>query len=198
MTVIAPNQSTQLPRSHELLSRTESRLLIVDMQEKLVPVISGRDEVTSNCLKLISAANLLSVPVTATEQYPKGLGGTIETLAAVVPQRLEKIDFSCLRCLNWGMAADDPQGRFKIVIAGIEAHVCVQQTVLDLLSYGFRIYVVADAIGSRKPYDKEIALQRMAACGAIITTSEAVLFEWCERAGTPEFKQISKLVTDSK
>lgn len=82
------------------------------------------------------------------------------------------------------------------MVAGIESHVCVLQTVLDLLSQGFRVFVAADAVGSRKPLDREIALQRMASSGAVITTTESVLFEWCERAGTPEFKEISRLVRD--
>ncbi len=212
---------SDLPRSHELLSREESRLLIIDMQEKLVPAMHETEQLVDHCRRLISGAKVLGVPVTATEQYPKGLGGTIERLtevlpvlgggvrlnkkhereddetldlAALVPSRPSKLEFSCLTCLNWGMAADDPDGRFKVVVAGIEAHVCVLQTVLDLLSYGFRVYVVADAVSSRKPYDKEIALQRLANSGAILTTTESVLFEWCERAGSPEFKAISQIV----
>lgn len=186
---------SELPRSHELLSRTESRLLIVDMQEKILPVIDAHAGVTANCLKLIEAAQILDVPVTATEQYPKGLGTTIAEIAERLPDRPEKIEFSCLNCLDWSSTAADPEGRFQVVVAGIESHVCVQQTVLDLLSQGFRIFVAADAVGSRKSLDREIALQRMASSGAVITTTESVLFEWCERAGTPEFKQISRLVT---
>ncbi len=185
---------TVAPRSHELLSREDSRLLLIDMQEKLVPVIERHEDVTANCRKLVAAAKLLDVPITVTEQYPKGLGSTISALADAVPQPIEKIDFSCSNCLNWGLAQDDPADRFKVVVTGIEAHVCVLQTVFDLLSSGFRVYVIADAVGSRKPFDRDIALQRMAAGGAILTTTESVLFEWCQRAGTAEFKQISKLV----
>ena len=184
----------ELPRSHELLSRSESRLLIIDMQEKLVPVIDGHEPVTANSLKLIQAAQILDVPVTATEQYPKGLGPTIPELADHLPERPEKIDFSCLNCLDWSPTGSDPEGRFKVVVAGIEAHVCVLQTVLDLLAHGFRVFVAADAVSSRKPLDREVALQRMSSSGAVITTTESVLFEWCERAGTPEFKEISRLV----
>lgn len=186
---------SDLPHSHELLSQAESRLLIVDMQEKILPVIDGHEAVTENCLKLIEAAQILDVPTTATEQYPKGLGSTITEIAQRLPDRPEKIEFSCLNCLDWNSSAADPEGRFKVVVAGIESHVCVLQTVLDLLSQGFRVFVAADAVSSRKPMDREIALQRMASSGAVITTTESVLFEWCERAGTPEFKQISRLVT---
>ncbi len=185
---------SELPRSHELLSRDESRLLIVDMQEKLVPVIHNSEEVVANCAKLIAAANSLHVPVTATEQYPKGLGPTIPQLATTIPHRPEKLDFSCSRCLGWGLAQDDPAGRFRVVVAGIEAHVCVLQTAMDLLAAGFRVYIPVDAVGSRKTLDRDIALQRLTAAGAILTTYESVLFEWCERAGSPDFKQISKLI----
>ena len=187
---------SELPHSHELLSRDESRLLIVDMQQKLLPVINDQAAVLANCLKLIEAANTLDVPTTATEQYPKGLGPTVAAIAERISDRREKIEFSCLNCLDWNSTASDPEGRFKVVVAGIESHVCVLQTVLDLLSQGFRVFVAADAVGSRKPLDREIALQRMASSGAVITTTESILFEWCERAGTPKFKAISRLVRD--
>ncbi|MFT4554796.1 MAG: nicotinamidase-related amidase [Planctomycetaceae bacterium] len=187
---------SELPHSHELLSRDESRLLIVDMQEKLLPVINDQEDVLANCLKLIEAAKILEVPATATEQYPKGLGPTVSAITERLPHRPEKIEFSCLNCLDWNSTAAEPEGRFKVVVAGIESHVCVLQTVLDLLSQGFRVFVAADAVGSRKPLDRDVALQRMASSGAVITTTESVLFEWCERAGTPEFKEISRLVRD--
>lgn len=181
-------------RSHELLSREESRLLLIDMQEKLVPVVEHPEALVAACRKLIEGAKILGVPITATEQYPKGLGPTIPALVDSLPLRLEKIDFSCSNCLNWGLAQNDPEARFKVVIAGIEAHVCVLQTVFDLLTAGFRVYVAVDALSSRRPLDRDTALQRMASAGAILTTVESVLFEWCQRAGTAEFKQISKLV----
>ena len=162
---------SELPHSHELLSRDESRLLIIDMQEKILPVINDQEAVLANCLKLIEVANILNVPATATEQYPKGLGATVPAIAERLPDRPEKIEFSCLNCLDWNSSASDPEGRFKVVVAGIESHVCVLQTVLDLLSQGFRVFVAADAVGSRKPLDREIALQRMASSGAVITTT---------------------------
>lgn len=187
---------TNLPRSHELLAADESRLLVVDVQERLVPHIASSESVVANCLKLVSGADTLSVPVTATEQYPQGLGATVPQLAELLPERPEKIDFSCLNSLDWTSTGHEPEGRFKVVVCGIEAHVCVLQTTLDLLAHGFRVFVAADAVGSRKELDREIALQRMSASGAVITTTESILFEWCERAGTPEFKEISRLVKD--
>jgi len=186
-------------RSSELLARASSRLLIVDVQQKLIPHIPVAESLTSNCEKLIRAAGILGVPVSATEQYPQGLGKTVAELSALLPGSAdgsiaEKLRFSCAEVLEWGTASADVE-RYQIVVAGIEAHVCVQQTVLDLLSCGFRLYVVADAVASRKKFDWQIALQRMADAGAVVTTTESVLFEWCEAAGTAEFKQISRLIT---
>jgi len=184
----------ELPRSHELLNRHTSRLLVIDVQEKLLPAIHDGDRILSNCRKLVSGAEILGVPVTATEQYPQGLGPTVPALAELLPERLEKTDFSCRTCLPWAASGAEPDACFQVVVCGAEAHVCVLQTVLDLLSLGFRVFVAADAIGSRSIQDRDLAIHRLSASGAVITSSEAILFEWCERAGSPEFKQISRLV----
>lgn len=187
-------------RSGELLSRHDSRLLIVDMQEKLLPAIRRRKQLVANCVKLIRAAQLLGPPVFATEQYPRGLGPTVAELAELLPERREKQRFSCSEALAWGTANETSEpalrDRARVVIAGIEAHVCVLQTALDLLADGYHIYIAADAVGSRRRLDRQIALQRMADSGAVITTAESVLFEWCETAAAQEFKQISRLVKE--
>jgi len=182
-------------RSNDLLSRENSRLLVVDVQEKLIPLIPVADQMIDNCRRLITGSGILDVPVFATEQYPKGLGATVSPLNELLGDIPEKLRFSCSEALQWGTASQQTDDRFKIVVAGIEAHVCVQQTVLDLIASGFQVYVPADAIASRKKLDWQIALDRMSTSGATITTTESVLFEWCEVAGTPEFKQISKLIT---
>jgi len=189
--------SSAYERSHELVCRSECQLLIIDMQEKVLAPIPVREQLVANCGKLIDAAKLFSVPVVITEQYPKGLGSTVSELGGrlsdiAIP---EKLRFSAVEALNWGMAAERSDDRFKVVVAGIEAHVCVLQTVLDLLICGYQVHVAADAIGSRAKLDWKLALKRMASSGAVITTTEAILFEWCETAGTAEFKQLSKLVT---
>jgi nicotinamidase-related amidase len=189
--------SSAYERSHELVSRSECQLLIIDMQEKVLAPIPVREQLVANCGKLIDAAKLFSVPVVITEQYPKGLGSTVSELGGrlsdiAIP---EKLRFSAVEALNWGMAAERSDDRFKVVVAGIEAHVCVLQTVLDLLICGYQVHVAADAIGSRGKLDWKLALKRMASSGAVVTTTEAILFEWCETAGTAEFKQLSKLVT---
>jgi nicotinamidase-related amidase len=180
-------------RSSELYRRQSSRLLLVDLQERLVPVIPDRETLMARCRLLAQGAQILEIPIHATEQYPKGLGGTLPEIAAFVPNRPEKVRFSCTDCLGWNPPG--PDERFQIVVAGIEAHVCVQQTVLDLLSLGYQVQVPVDAVSSRNDLDKQVAFRRMELSGATITTTEAVLFEWCEAAGTPEFKAISKLIT---
>lgn len=183
-------------RSPELLHRASSRLLIVDVQEKLVAALSDstHGRLVSNCRFLIEGARLLGVPVTATEQYPQGLGPTVASLAELISERPAKKRFSALECTGWPTAANALDDRFQIVVAGMESHVCVMQTVLDLLSAGYQTTVVADAVAARGDLDHQIALERMANCGATITTAEAVLFEWCESAEAPEFKQLSALV----
>jgi len=183
-------------RSPELLSRDASRLLIIDVQEKLVPKIANLDRMLANCRLLIQGAKILSVPVFATEQYPKGLGKLVPELAELLDKPSEKLRFSCAEVLEWGVAAQTAEDRFQIVVAGMEAHVCVLQTVLDLLATGFQVFVAADAVSSRSELDWQIALERMSTGGATIVTAESVLFEWCEVSGTPEFKQISQLIKD--
>ena len=190
----ASSPKARYMRSHELLSRSESRLLIVDVQEKLVPMIAHYEQMLGNCRRLIQGAKILDVPVFATEQYPKGLGHTVAPLAELLGSVPDKQRFSCAEVLDWGLAAEQADNRFQIVVAGIEAHVCVLQTVLDLLAGGYQVFVPADAISSRGELDCTVALDRMSSGGAVITTTESVLFEWCERSGTPEFKQISQLI----
>ncbi len=188
----------QTSRSPELMSAGDTALLVVDMQEKLLPAIDDHTRVIWNTGRLIDGANILSVTALATEQYPKGLGPTIRELA----ERLspngdkkipEKRTFSCRGAENLFESLAE-HSITRLLVAGIETHVCVQQTVLDALAAGFRVYVAVDAVGSRNPIDREIALRRMDSSGATLTTTEAALFEWCAVAGTPQFKQISQLV----
>ena len=182
-------------RSPDVLNRDDSRLLMIDMQERLLAVIPDAERIIQNCVLLVRGAQHLGVPTCGTEQYPRGLGATVEPLRTLLGELPEKLRFSSASCLDWSKAAGS-EDRPMIVIAGIETHVCVQQTVLDLLAAGFSVYVVADAVASRSHLDRDIAFQRMRDSGAIVTTVEAVLFEWCEAAGTPEFKEISRLVKE--
>lgn len=188
--------SQNVLRSPELLHRTSCRLLVIDVQEKLVTALSeaSRGRLISGCQFLVQGAQLLGVPVVATEQYPQGLGITVKSLADLIPERFAKKEFSAVPCLSWPTAATVMDDRFQIVIVGMETHVCVQQTVFDLLAQGYQVAVVADAVAARGEIDHQVALQRMANAGATVTTAEAVLFEWCETASASEFKQLSSLV----
>jgi nicotinamidase-related amidase len=188
------NTTTIGSRSHELLDRSASKLLIVDVQAKLVPLITQADRMIANCRRLIAGAKILGVPAFATEQYPKGLGPLVPELKSGFDTVPDKLAFSCAEVLSWGTAAEQTDNRYQIVVAGIETHVCVLQTVFDLLAAGFQIFVPADAVASRGELDWKVALDRMSNGGATITTTESVLFEWCERSGTVEFKQISQLI----
>ncbi len=185
-----------LPRSPELMSRDDTALLVVDVQEKLIGLIPGHERIVWNIRRLIDSAELLSVPVVATEQYPKGLGHTIPPLAERLGEVPDKLTFSCSSCTEV-FAPLVERGVHRFLVVGIEAHVCVQQTVLDLLAAGHRVYVAADAVGSRFADDREFGLRRMETCGAVLTTTESALFEWCERSDIPEFKTISQLVRET-
>lgn len=190
------SEPNRLPRSPELMSRTDSALLVVDVQEKLIPLIANNDRIVWNIGRLLDGAKTLGVRIAATEQYPRGLGPTVKTFADRLGSVSEKLTFSCGGCPE---LFDELRqaGIFKILVVGIEAHVCVQQTVLDLLADGFRVYLAVDAVGSRHEVDYATALRRMDSAGATLTTTEAALFEWCDAAGTPEFKQISALVRET-
>jgi nicotinamidase-related amidase len=190
--------STEIPlvRSPELMSAGDTALLVVDVQEKLLPLIPGRERLVWNIRRLIDGAQVLGLPVIATEQYPQGLGPTTAELAQRLRTIPAKTTFSCRECGPLFTGLRD-RGVWKILVSGMETHVCVSQTVHDLLAEGFRVYIAADAVAARGSFDHEIALRRMDSSGATLTTTEAALFEWCERAGTPEFKQISQLVKEA-
>ena len=186
---------TRPPRSNQLLSKTASRLVVVDVQQKLLDHIPVAGTLVENCRRLICGAQVLEVPVAATEQYPAGLGSTVDVLAELLDEIPEKLRFSCAECLDWDAPGEGDLQRDQVVICGIEAHVCVTQTALDLAAQGFGVFVVADAVASRHKLDWKTALRRLADSGIVVLTTESVLFEWCEVAGTDEFRQISRLVT---
>jgi nicotinamidase-related amidase len=168
-------------------------LLVVDLQDKLVRAIAGHELLVANVVALIDGAKVLSLPVWATEQYPKGLGPTVTSVAGLIPDRPAKTTFHCCAVPQ---LLEQLYGRSvrHITVAGIEAHVCVAQTVLELLDLGFGVQVPADAVGSRRRIDWEFALRRLERAGAVVTTTEAILFEWTETAERPEFKAISELI----
>jgi nicotinamidase-related amidase len=188
---------TKLPRSPELMSASDTALLVVDVQDKLMRLIPHEMRIIWNIRRLIDGAKILGVPVAATEQYPQGLGGTVLELAGRLGPIPSKLHFSCRACGEL-FAEFEAAGIHKLLIVGIEAHVCVQQTALDLMAAGFRAYLAVDAIGARHDIDYQTALRRMETSGATLTTTESALFEWCEVSGTPQFKQISALVRETR
>ncbi|HYW78830.1 MAG TPA: hydrolase [Thermoguttaceae bacterium] len=177
------------------MTTADTALLVVDVQERLIGAIADNARVVFNVRRLIDGAKILDLPVVATEQYPKGLGPTLPELAERLDDIPSKLTFSCGGCPEL-FAQLREQGIHKLLVCGVEAHVCVQQTVLDLLADSWRVYLAVDAVGSRFEVDYQTALRRMDSAGSVLTTTEAALFEWCDTAGTPEFKQISRLVRE--
>jgi len=178
-----------------ILNKDNSVLVVVDIQEKLAVVMDQKDKVTNNCLHIIEAAKLLSIPVIVTEQYPKGLGQTINEIKEVLPDYapLEKVTFDC--CKGEGFLDKIASLRkTHIILTGMETHVCVLQTCLGLLDKGYFVHLVSDAVSSRKKDDFKTSRKMMRDAGAVITCTETVLFQLLEKAGTPEFKVISKRI----
>ena len=167
-------------------------LLLIDLQQRLVPAISDNETMIARAVRLAEAAQLLGVPVLATEQYPAGLGPTVAPLAAYPQAVLAKTTFSATE--DPGFAELLPAGASQVVLAGCEAHVCVLQTALGLLASGHRVIMAADAIGSRDPADRTAGIDRARHNGAEIVTSEMVLFEWLRHAQHPKFREVQKLL----
>jgi nicotinamidase-related amidase len=175
------------------LEKEKSQFLLVDMQEKLFPYIAGNEIIVKKVKTLMEGMKALEVPMMAAQQYPKGLGNTIEELRPYFSKYHDKMTFSC--CGNEALVKElHEQNSKNVIVAGIEAHICVLQTVIDLKEFGFQPIVVVDAIGSRTRSDYEIALERMKYEGAILTTVESILFELCYQAGSDAFRTISRLV----
>ena len=152
------------------LDVNDTQLLVIDLQVKLLPFIQGNEEVVATCSRIIRAADVFGLPITVTEQYPQGIGRTHQTIL----DTLEKVQHS-----------------------KFESHVCVQQTTLDLLNLDFEVFVLADGVSSRMDFDYDISLLRMQQAGAVVTTSESVMFELCELSGTEPFKKILEIVKET-
>lgn len=178
-----------------ILKKETSALLIIDLQEKILPVIRNVDNVIENTIKLIKGFKTLNLPIYFTEQYPKGLGPTSSKILSELKgyNAIQKMNFSCFGAEDLFTELRSKK-LHQIIISGVESHVCVQQTVLDLLANDFQVNVAADAVSSRREFDFQIALDRMRTLGAEITTTESILFELLEVCGTPEFKEISRIV----
>jgi nicotinamidase-related amidase len=178
-----------------MLIRDDALLLVVDVQERLLPHIHEHEEMLKNTSVLVRGAQVLGLPVTVTEQYRKGLGPTAPLLSGLFEpfEPLEKSAFSCLgdAGIEKALAAS---GRRQVLLCGIEAHVCVYQTARDLIAAGYTVHLAADCVSSRSPRNRRIAVRRMETMGARLTTAEMALFEMLVVSGTDEFKAISKIV----
>ena len=170
-------------------------LLLIDFQERLFPVMHEKEKLLGNVLKLIKGAQVLEVPMILTEQYPKGLGPTIPEIKELIPgvKPVEKVCFSCSDEPAFGEALGSLK-RKQILIAGIEAHICVYQTAMALAQAGYEVQVVGDGVGSRNPENKLVSLFKLGAAGISLTTTEMALFELLKVAKDDKFKQISAIV----
>jgi hypothetical protein len=179
-----------------MVSSADTGLLVVDVQDKLFHMVMNPAAVERDILFMLDVAAVLQLPVLATEQYPKGLGGTLPSVAAkLTGPTPEKLTFSC--CGIPEVASFfRRQARPKLIVVGIETHVCVQQTALDLLLDGFTVFLAADAVSCRYRVDHDLALGRMQQAGAVVTSVEALAFELVGAAGTAQFKEVSKLVQE--
>jgi nicotinamidase-related amidase len=175
-----------------LIRAERSTLLIVDVQEKLLPHMHDAEQLLKSCLWLVQVARRMEVPMLASEQYPQGLGPTVAPLREALGAGpvVAKLSFSC--AAEPGFMELQALARPQVVVAGIESHVCVLQTALELCALGKQVFVVADAVSSRTPANRELALSRMREDGVRVVSREMVAFEWLQRAGTPLFREVNR------
>lgn len=179
----------------KLLNRDDTLLVIIDCQTKLMPAISNTKELEATVVKMAKGALVLGLPVIVTQQYTKGLGATVDSINEVVGANkpIEKTTFSAMGAPEFAEAIR-AAGKKNILMTGVETHICVEQTTLDLMEAGYNVYLIQDCVGSRNDNDKNIACNRMAAAGAVVTTYEAALYEILRGAKEDGFKAISAIV----
>ena len=178
-----------------MLSQNDCRLVVVDVQGKLAQLMHDKDTLFKNIRILIQAAKILNIPILWCQQVPEALGPTIPEITELLADSrpINKSSFSCCGCEEFNKGTEK-LGRKQILLCGIETHVCVYQTAVDLLAKNFEVTILADAVSSRTPSNKDIGLKRMAAQGADISSTETALFEILKTAQHPNFKQIARLV----
>lgn len=182
-----------MPKDLGILTKNNCILLVVDVQEKFRKVIFDFNSTTNNISKLIRAFQILKIPIAATEQYPRGLGKTISELDNLIKNKVEKVEFSCFDNNNFKKMLKKLK-RKNIIVAGIESHVCVLRTILDGIKNNYNMHLVADAVSSRKPLDKRIAIERAKQSHAFLATTESVIFQLIKSSKEKEFKKISRIV----
>jgi len=183
---------------YQRLTPENSLLVIIDVQERLLPAVLYQQQIIFNVRRLLEAAQAIGVPVVVTEQYPQGLGSTTQELAPYIPAGtavLPKKSFSVYDDERIRTEIDNHR-RSQIILCGVEAHVCVQQSAFDLLGAEKEIYIVVDAIGSRFANNRDMALRRFESSGMVLTSTESLLFEWCRSAEHPQFKMFSRLAKE--
>ncbi|HAH87663.1 MAG TPA: hydrolase [Armatimonadetes bacterium] len=182
-------------RHPNLAGKSDSLLVIVDMQETLLRAVLNRQEITSNCKKLAGTAKILNLPVLVTEQNPEKLLGTAAEILEILPPHnmVGKLDFSCCGSQDF-IRHLEATGRKTVILCGVEAHICVSQTAHDLIARGYRVHVPEDAVSSRRELDRQAGIKKMQLAGAIPTSAEAVIYELLGCAGTDQFRQVLKMV----
>lgn len=178
------------------IDKNKALLVAIDYQERIFPVMLDNEALKTTVVKFINGINVLDIPIIFTEQYTKGLGVTISEFVQAAGdkyQPIEKMEFSAMLCDEFVSALEE-SGRNHIIVIGIESHVCVAQTVIDLIDKGYRVTLPVDCVSSRSAKDKEIAIERMRDNGADISSYEAVLMELLVSSAAPEFKAISKII----
>ena len=181
--------------SYSRIKKEETVAVIIDVQEKLYPLISNNEKMTMNITRLIKGLKVLEIPMLITQQYTKGIGETITPIKEAIGEfsHIEKLSFSCCGDPIF-LDALKKLGRKNVIITGIESHVCVLQTALDLIDMGYQPVLIEDCVSSRNLNDKKYALKRMKSAGAILSTYESILFELTVVSGTEQFKAISRIV----
>jgi nicotinamidase-related amidase len=175
------------------LRAEQCTLLVVDIQEKLLPPIFNKDELVRNSQLLVRTAKILEMPVIVTTQYAKGLGGTVPEIATLVRDvpPIDKFEFGCFGCNEFRSALKSlPGNRNTVLLCGMEAHICMMQTAVGALNDGYLVHVASDAVGSRVRWNWEMGLDRMRAAGAVISSTEMMIYELMRSSGTPQFKQL--------
>ena len=185
-------------RHPSLLDRSKAALVVVDMQEAFRPMIPGFAELTARVALLVESARVLDLPVLITEQYPQGLGRTVQEIRQRLDETsepIEKVTFSACGVQDFDTRLRERHVE-QVAICGIEAHICVSQTAHDLLALGYQVHVISDAVGTRLERNLGIAIDKLSKAGAIISSVEMALFELCRKAGTSEFKSIQRMVKE--